>query len=101
MAMTPKEFNVYLNGIANATKDQIQSAVNQAAAKCDAAAKEACPVDTGNLRSSIHIETGDCEATVGTNVEYASYVEFGTYKMKAQPYMSKGAAAAEEALPQK
>lgn len=39
-------------------------------------AKEYSPVDTGNLRNSITHEPGeDCEY-VGTNVEYAPYVEF-------------------------
>lgn len=57
-------------------------------------AKEYCPVDTGNLRNSIthdHKESGD-KATVyvGTNVEYAPYVELGTYKMDAQPYLRPG-----------
>ena len=45
-------------------------------------AKLLCPVDTGRLRNSIHTElvlteTGG-EAHVGTNVEYAAYVEYGT-----------------------
>ena len=45
-------------------------------------------VDTGNLRSSItHQLMSDEEARVGTNVEYAPYVEYGTHKMDAQPYL--------------
>jgi HK97 gp10 family phage protein len=100
MAMTTDEFSIYIEGLEKLAQDQAQKVVNEAAAKCDAAAKQVCPVDTGNLRSSIHIETGDLEATVGTNVEYAPYVEYGTYKMKAQPFMSVGAEAAIEALPQ-
>ena len=99
MAMTPAQFNVYIDGLEKATKAQVQQAVNEAAATCDAEAKRVCPVDTGNLRSSIHIETGEGEATVGTNVESGVYVEFGTYKMKAQPFMQPGAVAAEQALP--
>jgi HK97 gp10 family phage protein len=35
-------------------------------------------VDTGNLRNSITHETDSDTAYVGTNVEYAPYVEFGT-----------------------
>lgn len=39
-------------------------------------AKLDCPVDTGNLRNSInHTQTEDM-AIVGTNVEYAPYVEY-------------------------
>jgi len=54
-------------------------------------AKRICPVDTGRLRASLvhEIETGKDEITgkVGTNVEYASNVEFGTSKQSAQPYL--------------
>ncbi len=35
-----------------------------------------CPVDTGNLRASITHDVGEDEAKVGTNVEYAPYVEY-------------------------
>lgn len=45
-------------------------------------AKRLCPVDTGRLRSSITTEKrfdGDKPiASVGSNVEYGLYVEFGT-----------------------
>lgn len=30
---------------------------------------------------------GNPEYVVGTNVSYAAYVEFGTYKMASQPYL--------------
>ena len=48
---------------------------------------EFCPVDTGNLRASIHTTISNLEGAVGTPVEYAPYVEFGTSKMNAQPYL--------------
>ena len=41
-------------------------------------AKERCPVDIGTLRSSITHEVEDNQGFVGTNLEYAPYVEFGT-----------------------
>lgn len=52
-------------------------------------AKLNCPVDTGRLRNSITHERDDEEGQVqiGTNVEYAPYVEYGTSRMKAQPYL--------------
>lgn len=34
------------------------------------------PVDTGRLRSSISHEARDKEVVIGTNVEYAKYVEY-------------------------
>lgn len=52
-------------------------------------AKEMCPVDTGTLRRSItHVMSVDGKrAFVGTNVDYAPYVEMGTAKMAAQPFL--------------
>ena len=41
-------------------------------------AKKETPVDTGRLRNSISHATDDEAAYIGTNVEYAPYVEFGT-----------------------
>ena len=42
-------------------------------------AKEICPVNTGRLRASIHTELLDWnKVKVGTNVEYAAAVEYGT-----------------------
>jgi HK97 gp10 family phage protein len=46
-----------------------------------------CPVDTGNLRSSLDYNVKPDEARVGTNVEYSPYVEYGTVKMAKQPYL--------------
>lgn len=52
-------------------------------------AKQEVPVDTGRLRNSItHQVINDEKATIiGTNVEYAIYVELGTSRQKAQPYL--------------
>lgn len=54
-------------------------------------AKRVVPVDTGTLRRSIahEIEVSPTEIVgrVGTNTKYAPYVEYGTYKMPAQPYL--------------
>ena len=44
-------------------------------------------VDTGRLRNSLTHATDEDAAYIGTNVEYAPYVELGTYKMKARPYL--------------
>lgn len=54
-------------------------------------ARGLCPVDTGRLRSSIFSRPGQDSAgyfvDVGTNVEYAAFVEFGTSRSRAQPYL--------------
>lgn len=54
-------------------------------------AKKKCPVDTGNLRNSITHVYDEDSAYIGTNVEYAPYVEFGTSRMKAQPFLRPAA----------
>jgi hypothetical protein len=41
-------------------------------------AKKRCPVDTGQLRQSITHEVEGNTGVIGTNVEYAPYVEYGT-----------------------
>lgn len=82
-----------LNNIANTeVKDTMVKAVNLVHAQ----AKTLAPADTGNLRGSIHQEVKTrgktVEGRVFTNVNYASYVEFGTGS-KGQgtyPYKIKG-----------
>lgn len=47
-------------------------------------------VDTGNLRNSIsHDDDGVDTAYVGTNVEYAPYVEMGTSHMEGRPFLKQ------------
>ena len=60
--------------------------------KAESYAKKLCPVDTGRLRNSItHQQYDDNTEVVGTNVEYAPYVELGTRRQKAQPYLRPAA----------
>ena len=55
-------------------------------------AKRLCPVDTGRLRNSISHSNDDIFAYIGTNVEYAAYVELGTVVTDAQPYLKPAVA---------
>ena len=50
-------------------------------------AKEIVPVDTGRLRNSITHDVDGKEVYIGTNVEYAPPVEYGTVKQRAQPFL--------------
>lgn len=63
----------------------------KAAFVVESQAKKDCPVDTGRLRSSLNSKVeiigDDITGIVGTDVEYASSVEFGTATMSAQPYL--------------
>ena len=58
-------------------KEQVGRAMEKIGQRAVGYAKLACPVDTGRLRGSITHAVGDNEVTVGTNVEYAIYVELG------------------------
>ena len=49
-------------------------------------------VDTGRLRGSITHATADDAAYIGTNVEYAPYVELGTYRMAERPFLRNAVA---------
>lgn len=60
--------------------------------RAEARAKDLCPVDTGNLRASISVRIVGMDAVIGTSVEYAVYVELGTYKMAARSYIGQAIA---------
>jgi HK97 gp10 family phage protein len=54
-------------------------------------AKKLAPVDTGRLRNSISHEVDGQDVYIGSNVEYAPYVELGTARQKAQPFLKPAA----------
>ena len=60
------------------TQSDIEKALNKSCLAVENEAKKQCPVDTGDLRNSITHEVEDNVGYVGTNKEYAPYVEFGT-----------------------
>jgi phage gpG-like protein len=62
---------------------EIVSVLDETALMIESGAKQnltaSGAVDTGRLRSSVvRLATGPYSRTVGTNVEYAAYIEFGT-----------------------
>lgn len=50
-------------------------------------ARRLAPRLTGALRNSIRSDIGALSATIGTDLYYAGYQEFGTSKMSPNPYM--------------
>ena len=64
--------------------NEFQAAAVRALERCgmqaEGYAKDLVPVDTGNLRNSIShaVDEDKLDAYVGTNTEYAAYVELGT-----------------------
>lgn len=60
------------------SKEEVKKAMTMIGLLVQASATLRAPVDLGNLKNSITYEPTDTEVTIGTNVEYAPYMEFGT-----------------------
>lgn len=60
----------------------IVKALERCGMQAEGYAKDLVPVDTGNLRNSIsyRVDAQNKEVVIGTNNEYAAYVELGTGK---------------------
>lgn len=77
--------------VLDAEESAVRRAMEMIALQMEGYAKEELTrqkaVDTGRLRNSVSHVAEDRDAIVGTNVEYGPYIEFGTYKMAARPYL--------------
>lgn len=65
--------------------------VKKTALDIEADGKINAPVDTGTLQNSISSDINGLTAEIGPSTEYEGYVEYGTSKMAAQPYMGPAA----------
>ncbi len=75
------------NEAKKATDIAISKALEMSAILVQRAAVKNAPKDTGLLKASITRDFDDKNAYVGTNLEYAPYVEFGTRYVKARPFL--------------
>ena len=75
--------------VLSALEQAVERSLEKIGLTAEAYAKLECPVDTGRLRNSIthEVRTGEKAVYIGTNVEYAPYVELGTSKMAERPYL--------------
>ena len=74
--------------IEQAIPDAVKATLDKSAQSAIQGAQEVVPVQTGNLRDSIRVvEQGDNYVSVGSDVEYAAAIEFGTESRVAQPYL--------------
>lgn len=81
--------------------EQVAAALNSAIARAltmigqqaEGNAKLICPTDTGRLKNSItnQIDMDENAVYIGTNVEYAPYVELGTMRQDPHPYLKPAA----------
>lgn len=73
-------------------------AVREAVDEFMDAATSDVPVDTGTLQASISCEEEYMGFTAYADTNYAEYVEYGTYKMEAQPYFEDNLESVAEEL---
>lgn len=75
----------------------VAKGLTRATVRIERDAKRMCPVDTGRLRSSIgralDRDARGLVGVVGTDVDYAAFVELGTSRAGAQPFLRPALAA--------
>ena len=86
--MRPKEFEARVKASVKELQDP-KAVLQKAAFIVQRSAQANAPVRTGNLRRSITTRIEGHAAYVGTAVEYAPYVEYGTKYMPARPFLGK------------
>lgn len=80
--MSEYKFTDNSGKVLDALRDQLIKGLETCGLVAEGYAKKLTPVDTGNLRNSISHRVDDAEPAVyiGTDVEYAPYIELGTGK---------------------
>ncbi len=91
--LNPADIDDLLNG----DDGPVAKDIARRAVMVERRAKQLCAVDTGRLRASVSHRLGrdstSLFADIGTNVEYGPYVEFGTRRAPAQPFLVPALAA--------
>lgn len=93
-----------LEAIGGAMAPAATQGLQVAAEEVRSAAAQLCPVETGTMRGSIQARVtgaaGGAQAIISTAAHQAGYVEMGTWKMAAQPFMYPAAKGCQGAVVQ-
>ena len=87
------KFTSYKRQVLSVEQEKKNRILNRLGAIAEGYAVKKCPVDTGRLRGSItHEQFDDNTEIVGTNVEYAPFVELGHHtrsgkRVNPQPFL--------------
>ena len=83
-----------------ALEEEIHNIVENAGDNMVSYAQGIVPVRTGNLMASIfsEVDPDDLSITLGAPADYASFIEYGTVKMRAQPFLQPAADIGEEEM---
>lgn len=77
-----------LNTAGSYVEERAPLAVSKVGHDMQARAQQIVPVDTGYLKSTISIDVEGLGFDLGPTAEYGEYVELGTSRMNAEPYLS-------------
>lgn len=93
------QFNKFAQ-IADALPAKTKAVVKKASFDVEAQGKNRVPVDTGALKNSIstEFEDGGLTGIIAPHTDYALFVELGTRRQSAQPYMIPAADAVRPAF---
>ncbi|MDM7455481.1 HK97-gp10 family putative phage morphogenesis protein [Lacticaseibacillus paracasei] len=85
---------------AGATIEAAASAMKITTGQVQATAKQVAPKRTGYMANNISVDpvkktATSVTGTVNAKADYSSFVEFGTYKMSAQPFIRPAVSAAQ------
>lgn len=89
-----------LSATAGATIEAASSAMKTTTGQVQATAKQVAPKRTGYMANNIGVEpvkktATSVTGTVNAKADYSSFVEFGTYKMSAEPFIRPAVSAAQ------
>lgn len=89
-----------LGTTAAATIEAAASAMKTTTGQVQATAKQVAPKRTGYMANNISVEpvkktATSVTGTVNAKADYSSFVEFGTYKMSAEPFIRPAVSAAQ------
>jgi len=82
-----EEFQDALRNFDSAMQKHVHRQLLSWAADVKTLARQLVPVKSGYLRSTIYAKVSEWVAEIGAEATYALFVEFGTRRMRAQPYL--------------
>lgn len=82
-----EEFQAALGRFDAAMQERVRGWLLGWAQRVQDAARAKAPVRTGYLRSSIYAKISNWVAEIGAEATYALFVELGTRRMRARPYL--------------
>jgi len=82
-----EEFQQAMRNFDSGIQKHVHRLLASWAADVKASARQLVPVRTGHLRQSIYAEVREWVVRIGAEATYAMFVEFGTRRMQARPYL--------------